>query len=179
MKLPAVEPERLIIRSAEPADAHAVSSLVGSPGVFEQLLQMPDMPIASRVEHLQRGDPLGCQLVALVDDAIVGHAGLHSMQGTLRRRHVRGLGMAVSPEWQGRGIGEQLLRRLLAWADDWAGVLRVELWVHADNAPAIALYDKLGFLEEGRHRAYAMRAGRYIDSLSMARLHPFPPSLIE
>ena len=174
-----IEPERLVIRSAEPADAHAVSALLGSTGVFEQLLQMPDVPIASRLEFLQRGDALGCQLLALVDGEIVGQAGLHAPHASLRRRHARGLGMAIAPEWQGRGIGRQLLQRLLAWADDWAGVLRVELWVHADNERAIALYRKLGFAQEGRHRAYALRGGSYIDSLSMARLHPAPPAFLE
>ena len=49
--------------------------------------------------------------------------------------------------------------------------------VQFDAQHAIALYRSLGFVEEGRHRAYALKDGRYIDSLSMARLHPRPPQL--
>lgn len=41
---------------------------------------------------------------------------------------------------------------------------------------AMALYRSLGFVEEGRHGGYALKGGRYVDSLSMARLHPNPPS---
>lgn len=67
-----------------------------------------------------------------------------------------------------------LITRLLDWADNWAGVLRVESTVHADNDRAIALYSAMGFEEEGRHRD-AMKEGRYIDALCMARLHPNPP----
>jgi len=69
------------------------------------------------------------------------------------------------------------MARLLDWADNWAGVLRVELVVHADNERAQALYRNMGFVEEGRMQAYAMKNGRYVDAIAMARLHPAPPSM--
>jgi len=166
-----------LIRAAEPDDAPAISALLGRVGTFEGTLQMPDMPIASRIEMLQRVDPHGCRLVAVAGIEVVGMAGLHTQQPSLRRSHVRGLGIAIAPEWQGRGAGRQLMARLLDWADRWAGVLRIELWVHVDNERAIALYSSLGFVEEGRHKAYALKSGRYVDSISMARLHPNPPRI--
>ena len=46
-----------------------------------------------------------------------------------------------------------------------------------DNARAIALYRKHGFVEEGTSRAHALRDGVYVDSLLMGRLHPRPPQL--
>jgi len=171
-----VTPE-VILRAAEPADAPGISALLGRLGTVEGLLQVPDMPVASRLEFLQRIEPRECRLVAVAGGDIVGSAGLHGMGTSLRRAHVRGLGIGIAPEWQGRGLGRQMLLRLLDWADNWGGVLRVELHVHADNERAMALYRKLGFIEEGRHRAYALKSGRYVDSLSMARLHPNPPSL--
>ena len=133
------------------------------------------MPLASRLDMLQRIDAQGCRLVALAGQGIVGMAALHAQQPSLRRGHVRGLVIAVAQAWQGRGVAPQLMTRLLDWADNWAGVLRVELTVHADNTRAIALYTRFGFAPEGRHRAYALKNGRYVDSLSMARLHPSPP----
>jgi putative acetyltransferase len=63
------------------------------------------------------------------------------------------------------------------YADRWAGVLRLELSVYVDNAPAIALYRKFGFVVEGTFRAYAMRDGAYVDAYAMARLHPNPPRI--
>lgn len=61
--------------------------------------------------------------------------------------------------------------------DKWGGVLRIELHVHADNDRAMALYCSLGFVEEGRHPAFSLKNGRYVDSFSMARLHPNPAQL--
>ena len=165
------------IRSFEPPDATAVSALLGMPGAFEHTLQMPDTPVAARLDFLQRHDPQGCKLVAVAGDDIAGMAGLHPVHPGLRRAHVRSLGIVVATPWQGRGIGRKLLERLLAWADNWAGVLRVELNVHVDNPRAIALYRTLGFVEEGRHRGYVLRDGAFIDALSMARMHPRPPTI--
>ena len=87
------------------------------------------------------------------------------------------LGISVAREYQRRGVGAALMAALCDYADRWAGVLRLELTVYADNAPAIALYRKFGFQTEGTHRAYALRDGAYADVLAMARLHPRPPTL--
>ena len=169
--------EEVSLRSAEPAAAAAISALLGTPGTMEGTLQLPDMPVASRLEMLQRVDANGCRLVAVAGGDVVGWASLHGPSPSLRRAHVRQLAIALAPGWQGKGIGRRLMERLLHWADGWAGVLRIELHVHVDNEPAIALYRSLGFVEEGRHRGYAIKNGRYVDSLSMARLHPNPPQI--
>jgi putative acetyltransferase len=86
-----------------------------------------------------------------------------------------GLGLAVLPEAQGQGVGRALMHALCDWADNWGHVLRLELTVFADNHRAIRLYERCGFVHEGRHVGYALRDGRYDDVLSMARLHPKPP----
>jgi putative acetyltransferase len=172
-----MDANEVIIRAAEPSDAAGISALFGRIGTVEGTLQLPDMPVASRLEHLQKVEPLACRLVAVAAGEIVGSAGLFPAAASLRRSHARMLGIGLASEWQGRGLGRRMMQRLLDWADNWAGVLRVELWVHADNERALALYRSLGFVEEGRHVAYAMKNGRYVDSLTMARLHPNPPLL--
>ena len=167
----------ITLRAQEPSDAHELSALHGASGSFEGTLQLPDMPVASRLEWLQKIEPNSCRLVAVADGRVVGAAGLHPAGNSLRRSHVRMLGIGIGAEFQGRGVGRLLIARLLHWADNWAGVLRVELTVHADNDRAITLYRATGFVEEGRHVAYALKDGRYVDALCMARLHPDPPRL--
>lgn len=63
-----------------------------------------------------------------------------------------------------------MMAALLDAADNWLDLKRLELTVFADNAAAIALYEKLGFEREGVLRSYAFRDGAYVDVLAMARL---------
>ena len=48
------------------------------------------------------------------------------------------------------------------------GFVRVELSAHADNARAIALYRKVGFVQEGVERDAICIDGRYCDTITMA-----------
>jgi L-phenylalanine/L-methionine N-acetyltransferase len=169
------------IRAAEPEDAAALSALIGSDGVFEGTSQLPMMPVASRLDRYGKVDSSGLLIVAcaVVDGAeqIVGMLGLHLVQPGLRRAHVRGLGIAVAANWQGQGVGQQLMEAAVRWADGWAGILRIELTVLVDNARAIALYERHGFVREGLMRGHILRDGTYADTLIMARLHPKQPML--
>lgn len=168
------------IRRACAADAAAFARLMGDPGVYANLMQVPFPSEAAWATRLAENDAPGkadLLLVAERDSRVVGSAGLHPVGPHLRRRHVMMLGISVAPAAQGQGVGSALMQALLDYADRWAHVLRLELDVFADNARAIALYRKFGFVHEGTHRAYALRDGQYVDSLSMARLHPSPPRI--
>jgi ribosomal protein S18 acetylase RimI-like enzyme len=55
--------------------------------------------------------------------------------------------IAVHPEYQRRGLGEALMRWALGWFRQ-QGMRRATLTVNTDNAGAIALYRKLGFVDD-------------------------------
>lgn len=61
-------------------------------------------------------------------------------------------GLAVAPDWRGRGIGADLVAALLAMAQD-AGYAGLQLEVAGNNPRARALYQRLGFSirREDRH----------------------------
>jgi len=167
------------LRRARPSDAEAFVRMMQEPAVYSQLLQLPfpdaEMWRARLAGQQGNGHVPELHLVAEVQGEIIASAGLHPTGPHLRRRHVMSLGMSVAVPWQGRGVGTALMQALVDYADNWLGVLRIELGVYADNLRAQALYRKFGFELEGRQRAYALRDGQLVDSLMMARLHPSPP----
>ena len=78
--------------------------------------------------------------------------------------------MMVHDEFQGRGVGRRLLEALLDVADNYLGLIRVELEVMVDNERAIRLYEHCGFIQEGRKRQAIRRGDGYVDTLLMARV---------
>jgi RimJ/RimL family protein N-acetyltransferase len=81
--------------------------------------------------------------------------------------HVGRLGMGLLPDYRGRGIGTRLLSACLNRTQTTA-LEKIELQVFADNAAAIALYQKLGFQTEGcKHRGRKID-GQYQDIMLMA-----------
>ena len=168
------------IRRARVDDAAAIAALMNDPAVYPGLMQMPyaseELHRARLVDSLAPGKA-DVVLVAERGGEVVGSCGMHPAGPSPRRRHVMLLGMSVRADAQGQGVGSALLQALCDYADRWIGLLRLELDVYADNARAIALYRRFGFEIEGRHRGYALRDGAFVDSYSMARLHPAPPHI--
>jgi ribosomal protein S18 acetylase RimI-like enzyme len=54
--------------------------------------------------------------------------------------------LAVAPAHRGRGLGTQLIERLLREGKKKLGVTQSSLFVHDTNTSAIALYERLGFM---------------------------------
>lgn len=162
----------IVVRRAEPDDFEGVWRTFQGEAAYSGTLQLP-YPSREiwrkRIAEPAEGDYM---LVACVDGEIVGNAGLHPVAKSPRRAHAMHLGMGVRDDFQGKGIGTALMSALVDLADNWLNVFRLELTVYTDNARAIALYKKYGFEIEGTHKAYALRAGEYVDSYAMARIKP-------
>lgn len=160
---------KIEVRPAELSDVEALTRIYAGANAYSQTLQLPFQPLEVWRKRLTHNDDTHHALVATVAGEVVGNLGLTRFTRP-RRAHVGEIGMGVRDDWQGKGVGSALLQAALDLADNWLGLRRIELHVHADNERAIALYRKFGFEAEGTHRAYAIRNGVYVDSLSMARL---------
>lgn len=169
------------VRRASPNDAAAYAAVMGDPAVYPGLLQMPytdEETWRVRLTEFCAPGKHDLPLVAELNGEVVGNAGLHPAGVAMRRRHVMALGIVVAPQAQGQGVGSTLMQAMCDYADRWAGVLRLELSVYTDNAVALRLYRKFGFVIEGAMRGYSLRDGRYVDAHAMARFHPDPPAIM-
>lgn len=159
----------ILVRALESTDVEGVQRLYSQRSIAAMTLQVPFQSRAE-IEARLAPNPDNRRLVAVVGGEVAGEAGLHLYQR--RRKHAASIGMAVSEEFQGQGVGTALLTALLDLADNWYALDRVELEVYTDNEPAIHLYQKFGFEIEGLHRRYALRLGTLVDAYTMARLGP-------
>ena len=80
--------------------------------------------------------------------------------------------LAIHPTHQGKGYGHEAMRMALQLAFTEYNAHKVELTVYAYNDPAINLYRKLGFQEEGRRRDSIYHQGTYYDTVWMGILRP-------
>lgn len=87
----------------------------------------------------------------------------------IRTHHVGEFGISVAQAYQGLGLGRRLIELLLDWSVRSGVIRKVNLRVRADNVRAIALYEALGFVTEGRLTRDTLLDGRFHDGLVMGR----------
>lgn len=140
----------------------------------EGLISLPDERNRSEKEHRQSirqflEAPCDLLLIAEHQGKIVGNL---DFQSNRRRRlaHTGDFAIALLREWRGLGVGSMLLETLVKWAESNPAIEKLSLRVLYSNAPAIGLYRKFGFVEEGRCvREVRYEDGTYSDELLMAR----------
>jgi L-phenylalanine/L-methionine N-acetyltransferase len=161
------------VRTTEPSDFDALVEMMNQPGVRHgTLLSGWRTPESLRTWYGSR--PPGCiTICAEIDGRVVGQSHLDVAKG--RRSHCGSLGFGVHDAYRRRGVGSALMAAMVECADHSLGLRRLELEVFADNAAAIALYRKFGFVVEGRSRGAAIRDGVLADTLHMARYAEAPP----
>lgn len=175
---------RLRIRAASATDAEAVLRLwtaVLAEGRW--FLADPDEPgwtVEAVEADLARLDQQANSRVLLAwrGDLLEGACWLRGER--LRRlRHVARLELVVAEAARGRGVGRRLLAEAVAWAEGQPGLRKLSLSVMADNPRAIALYERAGFVVEGRRAGEVQEAdGTLRDDILMAREVDARPSLV-
>ncbi|HBD3032373.1 TPA: N-acetyltransferase [Citrobacter koseri] len=158
----------IVIRHAESKDYDAIRQIHAQPEVYHNTLQVPH-PSSAMLQERLADQPGIKQLVACIDDTVVGHLTIAVIQRP-RRSHVADFGISVDAQWQNRGVASALLRTMIDMCDNWLRVERIELTVFVDNEPAVAVYKKHGFEIEGTGKKYALRNGEYVDAYFMARM---------
>ena len=98
--------------------------------------------------------------------------GIGNCTGGRRRgnHHSATIGISLHPDFRGRGLGTRMMRYIITWARETGTITRLDLEVFANNAPAIHLYESLGFSLEGIRRNAFIKEGKYRDNMMMALL---------
>ena len=90
------------------------------------------------------------EIVAVVDGKIAGTAGIDAVGNKYKTKHRAEFGIGIAKEFWGLGLGRALTEACIECAKE-AGYTQLELDVVSDNASAISLYKKVGFVEYGRN----------------------------
>lgn len=162
----------LTLRALERRDAAAVHAIATDPIVARTLGGTPFDAEDTWLDAIGSAAPdRTLFLGAFEGDVLVGFAKLE-VEPAVRRRHVASIAVAVRASMQRRGVGDRLVGALVEVADRWWGTTRLELGVLADHRPAIALYEKHGFVVETHRRREMLVDGVLCDCVGMARLRP-------
>lgn len=93
-------------------------------------------------------NPLSCWLVCVENGTVLGYVGAQTVLGETDM-----MNLAVIPQARRQGIAESLILNLVAELKRQESHC-LSLEVRASNAPARALYEKLGFAQVGRRPNY-------------------------
>lgn len=163
MKIRTVKPEDadLLIKMLKQLDTET-SFMMYEPG--ERTATADDMK--NRIEQWERS---GSLFLLLENEG--GLAGfLSASRGEPRRiRHSAYLIIGILKDYRGHGYGAMLFQKMEQWARE-NGITRLELTVMAENEQARHLYEKMGFIIEGKKERSMIVDGIAADEYYMAKL---------
>lgn len=165
--------EIVVLRIARPEDAINIAKTTSRNLAESEFLMIhPDDFNPTREQTAEwikfHNEKINCHLlVAEVDGHIVAVQNFTGKQSK-KTQHTGEYGVAILPEWRGKGLGMKMLSHLIDWATQNSEVEIIELHVFSENTIARELYKKVGFQEVGYiKRAFKQVEGSYCDNVIM------------
>jgi RimJ/RimL family protein N-acetyltransferase len=162
----------LTLRRAEPRDAEQLLIFVDQVAGESDKITFGPGEFGLNVEEerafLQHtaSVPMTLFLIAEVAGEIAGTL-TFSAGKRPRLQHAGEFGMTVLRKYWNLGIGSQMLAYLIEWARQSGAIRKINLRVRVDNLPAIHLYGKHGFVQEGRLTREFSLHGQFVDVYMM------------
>lgn len=161
---------RWTLRPARPTDSRGLARLFAAVRGEGRWLLTPSSAVSEPSEAFFIGEMIrgggGLALVAEADGDVIGNV-LVSLERNAVTSHVGTLSIVIDARWRDVGIGTEMVRTAQGWCRD-RGLAKLALAVFPDNARAIAVYERCGFVREGvRVRQYRVE-GEFRDELLMA-----------
>jgi RimJ/RimL family protein N-acetyltransferase len=167
---------RPVLRIAGPDDAAALMKLKQRLDEETSFLLLEpgerDISTQALARHLDEVSRSGNSVVIVADrhEELAGYVELAG-EKFRRNRCTTHVIIDVLAEASGKGVGTRLLEEARRWAAA-RGLHRIELNVMARNHKAIALYERAGFIREGRRVDCLLIDGKFLDELYMAMILP-------
>ncbi|MEH6941054.1 GNAT family N-acetyltransferase [Bacillus sp. JJ722] len=108
-------------------------------------------------------------ILALTNNQIIG-IGTITSSNKIKSRHSGELGIVVQKDYQGKGVGSQIIQQLIDWTKSNGITTRIQLDTRCDNVGAVELYQKFGFEIEGCLKNSTLLNGKYYDLYVMGLL---------
>lgn len=164
--------EELTIREANISDAAAIIEFIKAVGDESDNLTFSSVDFKTTLEEevviLQNHKDQDNQIfiIALIDDQIVGQLNVHGSTKP-RLRHIGEFGISTRKQHWGKGIATAVLIYMLDWAKSNPVIKKINLKANLSNKKAIALYERFGFVHEGKHTRDFFIHGEFQSSVSM------------
>lgn len=173
---PVVECEALCLRAPCADDAAPLLSLFSDPDVlrFWSRPAMRDLAEAEAfIENIRAGfarrEFINWIIASRDDGRMLGSCTLYDIQTA----HLRsGIGYAVLPVAQGRGVAREAAGLACAWGFGWLGLHRIEADIHPDNHASRRVLEAIGFQREGLLRQRFVTVDEIQDSEIYGLLAP-------
>jgi L-amino acid N-acyltransferase YncA len=158
------------VRAASAADADAICA-IHNQGILDRVatLDVTTRTPDGVLDWLADRESRHPVIVASVGGAVVGWASLNRFNPRPAYDHVADFSVYIEREWRGKGIGRQLLDRLIELARE-IGFHKMVLSALAFNQAGIALYTRAGFSIVGVYREQGQLDGEWVDTLIMEML---------
>ncbi|WP_078431440.1 GNAT family N-acetyltransferase [Metabacillus halosaccharovorans] len=165
---------KYIIRSAEEKDAKSLSEVrVKIDGETENMDREKGEAYLDEAGFIQvikedTASERNLFLIAEINGEIVGFSRCEGNQ-LKRTSHKVEFGVCVLKDYWGYGIGQNLIKESIFWADS-NGIKKINLSVLETNQKAIKLYEKYGFTVEGiLKNDKILSDGKYYHTVLMGR----------
>lgn len=164
--------QTLLLREAVPDDAPRVLAYLNRVGgESDNLLFGKDgfpMPVERERAFLesQRKEEKSIMLAGFVGEELVSISSVNALTSRKRVAHRAGVAISVGKPYWNQGVGRRAMETLIQFAKN-CGLEVLQLEVRADNAPAIALYEKVGFEKMGLYKKFMKVDGQDFDAWYM------------
>lgn len=167
--------ETIVYRKAKEEDAEKIVDFFNTVGGETSYMSFEKdeypLNVKEQAELIRsfEGNTTNTMLLAVDGGRIAGLSTITSSH-KIKSRHDAELGVVVAKQYQGKGIGVSLIRRVIDWVKQNEITTRMSLEVRADNLKAVEMYLRFGFVIEACKKNSTLLNGKYYDDYIMGMM---------